>query len=229
VPTPAPTFIRDDLDAPVLVFNTETDTGSVLARQADSASYRLWEVAGTAHFDQYGLMTGATDTGRRSSVAAWFDSMLHPTNQPSPGFTCGSPINSGPQTFLLRAAVDHLDRWAAGGPPPPIAPRWETVSTTPVQYAVDANGIVRGGIRTPAVDAPVALLSGLGQTGMTFCFLFGTTTPFTPEQLEALYGTHGGFVSAWSRATRSAVAAGFLLPADARHVRVVGAQSDVRR
>ena len=57
VPTPVPTSIRDDLDVPVLVFNTEMDVGSLQARQADSAIYRLWEVAGTAHFDQYGLLT----------------------------------------------------------------------------------------------------------------------------------------------------------------------------
>ena len=229
VPTPSPTLIRDDLDVPVLAFNTETDTGSVLARQPDSARYRLWEVAGTADFDQYGLMGGATDTGRQSSVTAWFDSMLHPTNQPSPGFTCGSPINSGPQTFVLRAAVAHLDRWVARGTPPPIGPRWETVSTAPVTYAVDADGIVRGGIRTPAVDAPVALLSGLGQTGTTFCFLFGTTTPFTPEQLEARYGTPGGFVWAWGRATWDATAAGFLVPEDAVHLFVAGAQAGILR
>jgi hypothetical protein len=229
VPTPSPTLIRDDLDVPVLAFNTETDTGSVLTRQPDTARYRLWEVAGTAHFDQYGLMGGATDTGRQSSVTAWFDSMLHPTNQPSPGFTCGSPINSGPQTFVLRAAVAHLDRWVARGTPPPVGPRWETVSTAPVTYAVDADGIVRGGIRTPAVDAPVALLSGLGQTGTTFCFLFGTTTPFTPEQLAARYGTPGGFVRAWGRTTWDATAAGFLVPEDAVHLFVAGAQAGILR
>ncbi len=229
VPTPVPTLIRDDLDVPVLVFNTETDTGSVQARQPDRALYRLWEVAGTAHFDQYGLLTGATDTGRRADVAAWFDSMLHPTNQPNPGFTCGSPINTGPQTYVLRAALAHLDRWVARGTPPPEAPRWETTSTAPVVYALDANGIVRGGIRTPAVDAPVARLSGLGQTGTTFCFLFGTTMPFTADQLDALYGSHEGFVAAWNQATGSAVRAGFLVPDDARHLRVVAAQSDILR
>jgi hypothetical protein len=227
VPAPGPTLIRDDLDVPVLVFNTETDAGSLQARQPDSAGYRLWEVAGTAHFDQYGLLTGATDTGRRSSVAEWFDTMRNPTNQPNPGFTCASPINTGPQTFVLRSAIAHLDRWAAGGPPPRRAPRYETVSINPLQYVLDANGNVRGGIRTPAVDSPVATLSGLGQTGTTFCFLFGTTTPFSQEQLTALYGDHGGFVRAWSRATLSAHTAGYLRPEDAANLLVVGAHSDI--
>jgi len=229
VPTPVPTLIRADLDVPVLVFQTENDAGGLQARQADSPSYRLWEVAGTAHFDHYGLAIGRTDTGERQSVADWFDSMLHPTNQPSPNFTCNSPINTGPQTFVLRSAIAHLDRWVAGGRPPPRAPRLETISIQPLQYVLDANGNVRGGIRTPAVDAPVATLSGLGQSGVTFCTLFGTTVPLTDEQLTATYRNHGGFVAAWSRSTLRAAGAGFLLPTDAWQILVVGAQSDILR
>ena len=227
VPTPAPSFIRDDLAVPVLVFQTEGDTGGLPARQADGPLFRLWEVAGTAHFDLYGLQIGATDTGGRQSVAAWFDSMLRPTNQPIPGFTCDSPINTGPQTFVLRAAIAALNAWVADGTPPPEAPRLETISLQPLEYALDGNGNVRGGIRTPTVDAPVATLSGLGQSGSPFCFLFGTTTPLTPEQLREQHRNHGGFVSAWNQATQDAVQAGFLRPEDARFIRVVGAQADL--
>lgn len=226
VGTPSPTFIRDDLDVPVLVLQTETDLGGLQARQADSPRYRLWEVAGTSHFDQYGLSTGLTDVGDRDGVAAWFDTMLHPTNQPTPAFTCNSPINTGPATFVLRAGISALDRWAAGGAPPPIAPRLQTTGGQP-PYAVDANGNVLGGIRTPAVDAPVAKLSGFGQSGQQFCQLFGTTVPFTHDQLVSLYGNHGGFVSAWNQATGDAVKAGFVVKEDAQHIRVVGALSGI--
>jgi Alpha/beta hydrolase domain len=149
--------------------------------------------------------------------------MLHPTDQPNPNFSCTSPVNSGPQTFVLRAAIAALDRWVADGTPPPEAARLETTSVEPVQYALDANGNVRGGVRTPAVDAPVAKLSGLGQSGATFCVLVGTTAPFAPEQ----YRDHGGFLSAWNRATQDAVRAGFVLGRDAAHLRAVAAQSDV--
>jgi hypothetical protein len=222
---PTPSLIRDDLDVPVLVFQTETDTGGVTARQPDTRRYRLWEVAGTAHYDLYGLQLGAADTGGRRSVAAWFESMLRPTAQPNPNFTCNAPINSGPQTFALRAAIAALDRWVADREPPAVAPRLETTSTQPVQYALGADGNVLGGIRTPAVDAPVATLSGRGQAGAMFCFLFGTTTPFSAEQLVARYQDQRGFVAAWNRATRDAVEAGFIRPEDARHLRAVAAQS----
>jgi hypothetical protein len=60
-----------------------------------------------------------------------------------------------------------------------------------------------------------------------FCSIFGSTAPFTEEQFAALYGDHGGFASAWNRATQDAVKAGILLPADARLLRVVAVQPEV--
>jgi hypothetical protein len=141
-------------------------------------------------------------------------------------FTCASPINTGPQTFVLRSAIFHLDRWVNGGPPP-RAPRLEVASVAPFAFALDANGNVRGGIRTPAVDAPVATLGGLGQSGTPFCSAFGTTTPFTRQQLDTLYRNHGRFVAAWSTATLRALHAGFLRPEDAVNMLVVGAQADI--
>jgi hypothetical protein len=53
--------------------------------------------------------------------------------------------------------------------------------------------------------------------------------PLTAEQLEALYGSHGGFVTAWGNATMRAFIAGFLRPEDAFNLAVVGAQSDILR
>ena len=229
--TPSPTLIRTDLRVPVLQFETETDLlslGFVAARQPDSRRIATWEVAGTSHFDLYGLQQGATDTGNLHAVTDWFDSMQHPTNQPAPGFTCSVPINSGPQTFVLRAAISALNRWVAYGTRPPTSPRLQTTNTTPPQFVVDTNGIVRGGIRTPAVDAPVAKLSGLGQTGGSqFCFIFGSTVPFTQQQLTAKYPDHRAFVRDWSLATLKATRAGFLRPADAIKLLIVGAQSEI--
>jgi hypothetical protein len=229
VPVPAPTLIRDDLSTPVLVLNSETDVGALQARQLDTSVYRLWEVAGSAHFDFYGLALGALDSGARSSVRDVFDSMSSPSQSPSPAANCPLPINTGLRSFVQRAALAHLNRWVALGSPPPMAPRLETISIVPAQYALDANGNVLGGVRTPAVDAPIAKLSGLGQTGSgaQFCFLFGTTVPFTQDQLSALYRNHGQFVRAWTRATLDGVKQGFILPQDGVDLTVVAAQSDI--
>jgi len=227
VPTPAP--IRDDLGVPVLVFQTETDVfnSNLNARQPDTDTYRLWEVAGTSHFDFYGLGIGMTDIGDGQGAVAMLESMQNPTNQPNPNFTCQSPINTGPAHFVLDAAFFSINRWVANDVLPPVAPRLQTTGTSPVVFATDANGNVAGGIRTPAVDAPVAKLSGLPQGGSQFCFLFGTTVPFTPSQLAALYENHGQFVSASAQATKSAHNAGFLVEADAKEIQSAAAHSDV--
>jgi hypothetical protein len=223
--------IRDDVGVPVLVFQTETDVAfsNGTARQPDTDTYRLWEVAGTAHFDHYGLTIGKTDTGDGSAGGEIFASMLNPTNQPSPGFTCGSPINTGPAHYVLDAAFHALKRWVAKGIVPPVAPRLQTTGTSPLVFATDADGNALGGVRTPAVDVPVATLSGRASGGTSFCFLFGSTVPFTPARLKALYPDHGDFVSAWARATRSARAAGFLVRADARELVAAARHSDVGR
>ncbi len=221
--------IRDDVGVPVLGFQTESDVSfsNGTARQPDTSMYRLWEVAGTSHFDFYGLSIGPKDTGDGRGAVAVLASMQHPTNQPSPNFTCSSPINTGPAHYVLDAAFYRINRWVAKGVAPPVAPRLQTTGVSPVVFATGANGNVLGGIRTPAVDAPVATLSGRAKGGTSFCFLFGSTVPFTPSQLKVLYPNHRKFVSAWVQATKSARAAGFLVDADAKELESAAARSNI--
>ena len=74
-----------------------------------------------------------------------------------------------------------------GDGPPATAPRLD-VNDDESDYLRDAAGNATGGIRTPYVDVPTAILSGLGNSGGGFCFLFGTTQLFTEEQMVNLYG-----------------------------------------
>jgi Alpha/beta hydrolase domain len=223
--------IRDDLGVPVLVFQTETDVGfsGGTARQPDTSTYRLWEVAGTAHYDQYSLTTGKEDTGDGQGANDVLDAMEHPTSQPSENFTCNAPINAGLAHYVLDAAYHHLNRWVTEGKEPPTAPRLQSSSDAPFALAADEHGNTLGGVRTPAVDAPVATLTGSTTGGTSFCFLFGTTVPFTPEQLASLYPDHGAFVTAWTRATNVARRAGFLVDADAKELVRAAKQSDIGR
>jgi len=73
----------------------------------------------------------------------------------------------------------------------------------------------------------VARLSGLGQTGSSFCSLFGTTQAFDAPTLAGLYPRHRDYVRAVSRATTSAVKKGFLLPTDAKAIRAAATASSV--
>jgi len=233
VPTPSVVSIRTDLRVPVLTFETETDVlslGYLAARQPDSASFRLWEVAGTAHADTYITPVGPTDTGNGQGDIQAFETMLDPPTTPDPSHpqvSCSTPINAGPAHYVLEAAVHALNRWATTGAAPAPAPRLEVTSDSTPSFVLDANGNVKGGIRTPSVDIPVATLSGLGQTGSQFCFLFGTTVPFSAEKLAALYPTHAWFVSRWATATRLATAAGHIRPADAAALVIAAADSTV--
>lgn len=231
ISAPSPTFIRSDLTVPVMTFSTETDLvtlGYLGARQPDTKRFRSWEVAGTAHADSYTLVVGMGDRGKPASDVELFQGMLDP---PSGIYNdlikCGSPFNTGPMTYVLRASIDALDSWVTTGTPPPKAPRLQTTGDAAAPFALDANGNVKGGIRTPQVDAPVATLSGLGQTGANFCGIFGTTKPFDAAKLAALYPSHAAFVKAWNAATDRAVKAGFVVAADAVNIKAAAAQSTV--
>ena len=192
----SPVRIRDDLEVPVLVVETESDVlgiiGYVRARQDDSDRFRLWEVAGTAHADR-------TIVG---SIADTID--------------CGVPINDGPQRFVVRAAVRALDRWIRDGEAPPEAERLEVEGDA---FRRDADGIALGGVRTPQVDVPVAALSGEpGPSGGVICLLLGSTRPLAPERLAERYPSVDAYLEAYEAATDEAVDAGFVLEEDREQV-----------
>ncbi len=215
VPTPDVVRVREDLDEPVLLFQTESDLlilNALPSNQLDSSMFRLWEVAGTAHADVYTLKTSSSDLGDDPSVAAVVESV---DAGPIPGIiTCESPINSGPQHWVLKAGLHGLVNWIKNGEPLPEAPRL-SVTEDGTAFQLDELGNARGGIRTNYVDAPVAVLSGLGQTGNSFCRIFGTTMLFDDAQLDELYPTRASYQDAVGAAVQSAVDGGFLLEPDA--------------
>ena len=99
---------------------------------------------------------------------------------------CPAPVNDGPSRFVVRTALRDLDHWVRTGAAPPKAPRFAIDAATKT-YVRDEWGNVKGGIRTPLVDAPVDTLSGESAGGSVVCILFGFTKPLTAEQLSARY------------------------------------------
>ncbi len=57
--------------------------------------------------------------------------------------------------------------------------------------------------------------------------LMGKVTPFSDEQLRALYGDHAGYVAKVKAAADACVAAGTLLPRDAADMVAAAESSDV--
>ncbi len=226
IAVPNATLIRSDLNVPVFTFQTETDLtilGSASIRQPDTDRLRLWEVAGTAHADTYTTIVGAEDRGNSPAIA---DLIL--TTSPVIGFDCAQPVNSGPQHFVLNAALHAMNRWVREGIAPPLAPLLEVAGGTLPSLLRDQYGNAKGGIRTPYVDVPIAKFTGDAR-GSILCLLFGTTTPFTAERLAELYPTHDAYVRAYEDATDRAVRAGFILPEDARLMKSAAAASSVGR
>lgn len=184
--------VRDDLDVPVVLVQTETDLfgplGYLRARQPDSAHLRLWEVAGTAHADKY--------------VIGDFEELLG----------CPRPVNRGQQVYAVRAALRRLDEWVRGGDAPPRAERIRTAGDGPVR---DETGNAEGGVRLPCVVAPVELLRGDTEPGASYlCQLFGSTLPMAPELLRRLWPDRATYLAAYEQATGAAIEAGFVLPED---------------
>jgi hypothetical protein len=176
----------------VLVIETESDVLGFInyaaARQDDTDRFRAWEMAGTAHAD-------------RTIVGPLADSL-----------NCGVPINDGPQRFIVRAAVRALDRWVTDGHAPPEAQRFVVAGGS---FSRDADGIVRGGVRTPPVDVPVAALSGdPGPSGGVICLLLGSTKPLPAERLAELYPTEDAYLDAYRKAADESIRAGFVLQED---------------
>jgi Alpha/beta hydrolase domain len=203
----AGTRIRTDLDVPVLVLQTETDIlrlGSFAARQPDTPRLRTWEVAGTAHADATTLAYGL------ASGAVW-----NPGGAVDFGDICGS-VNDGHQTYVVRQAIAALTAWARGGTAPATATPIEVRDGAIVR---DGLGLALGGIRTPAVDVPIASLTGEAPADRSvLCSLFGASTPLQAQVLAARYPTHAGYVAEVEAAARAAVDAGFVADADVAEI-----------
>jgi hypothetical protein len=186
--------IRTDLSVPVFMFETQTDLielGYAPAQQPNTARIRTWEVAGTSHADSYIVGAAAGALG------------------------CSSGINSGPQHIVVQAAFAAFMKWVSKGTPPPSPAPFKLASTKPAALALDNNGNVVGGVRTPAVDVPVSTLSGAAPAGSSvICSLFGSTTPFTSAQLVSLYQTKARYLALYKASLHKAIAKGFILPAD---------------
>jgi hypothetical protein len=189
------TIFRTDQTAPIMDIQTETDVASILnsyaARQPDTDRFRLWEVAGTAHADAHLVGEGVK----------YID--------------CGVPINNGPMHIVAKAALRALTTWLTTGETPPTAPRIDVAPGATPQVQRDADGIARGGIRTPPVDVPVAALSGVpGPVGSTICLLLGSSTPFSAARLAQLYPSRDEYLQRFGADADRAIKAGFVLPED---------------
>jgi Alpha/beta hydrolase domain len=201
VDSPDPVIFRTDRAAPVLVLESEYDTlRTWQARQPDSAAFRLWELAGSTHQDEFVERT----------LNAQFARDLG-NEQPD----CDCAVNDMPFHYVENAALSHLRAWVRHGEPPPELPRISMNADGDVDR--DHLGNARGGIRLPHLAVPVAQYGPVGTP--TRCALRGFVKPFSAEQLTELYPSRDNYLARFDAATRDAVESGFLLEPDAEEAR----------
>jgi hypothetical protein len=201
--------------APVL--HLLCDSEATPENPVDWPSYRLWEIAGSAHSDfwiGYHQEVGqgprtladapkhpASDDAELHRVAANYGEQVHPGQ-----LVCTVEGAEFPMRYSVSAAIDGLDRWLRTGTKPPAGPRYEFANG---QLALDEFGNAKGGIRLPPVVHPVATYAS------TVCDLGGITIPFPDGLLELLYPTHADYYCKMQAATEQSVVDGFLLAEDA--------------
>jgi hypothetical protein len=190
-----PAILRTDTSVPIFELQTESDVAGVInslaARQPDTGQFRLWEVAGTAHADKRLVGRAGAD------------------------IDCGVPINDGPLHVVAKAALRHLVSWIESGVAPPEAERLQVAEGAAPRLLRDADGIARGGVRTPPVDVPVRVLSSeQGPSESVICLLLGSTRPMPADRLAPRYPSRADYERRYRGAVDRAIAAGFVLEDD---------------
>jgi acetyl esterase/lipase len=209
--------MRPDLRVPVLTVVTESDVlgwpplgGSHAARQPDADRLRVWEVAGTAHADNYVFSVGFIDSG--SLPVEKLAAAYAPASE-ALGRKLDRPMNFAPQHhYVVQAALWQLDRWVKTGKAAPSAPPLKLTEEKSPNLVTDANGLAEGGLRTPWVDVPTAVLSGAGS-------MVGSGKPFDAATLKRLYpGGRAEYIKKFEASLDAAIGAGFILPEDKQEI-----------
>ena len=117
--------------------------------------------------------------------------------------------------LVAKAALHALTTWVATGKAPPNAARIDIPPGATPQVRRDADGIALGGIRTPPVEVPAVVLSGVpGPKGSTICLLDGSTKPLPAARLAQLYPSRAAYLRRYRAAADATIKAGFVLPED---------------
>jgi hypothetical protein len=218
-----PSGVRTDL-LPVLWLQSQHEVPAA-EPMADTDLFRLWEMAGPAHApNDYSLYTNATVVKAHTNglVDLYDREAARDWGYRQRAGTCvvRNYFQAGPVYSLALVA---LDEWVRTGEPPAPMPRAERDGSGRLY---DEHGNLRGGIRSPLLDAPIATyyaggvpeaLNACGAVGGRTP-LTGTTEIFDGATLADLYGSGEGYLEAFTAAVDEALDAGFLLPESAEQL-----------
>ncbi len=223
VVVPSQVRFRSDLRVPVLSLITETDligarlSGYAGSRRPDYARLRVWELPGAAHADNYMFGGAFIDSGKAGSPA--LAKVFQPSKQGPMGPETVA-LNPGmPHHYATEAAVAAIDRWVRTGRAPASTAQMLLAPGAEPAVVRDANGIARGGVRTPGTDVPTVRLSGKGNPKSFIGMLAGSGEPMTKAELAKLYpGGKAEYLRRFTAALDRSIAAGHILAADRQEI-----------
>jgi hypothetical protein len=224
--------VRTDLPVPVYQTVTQTDFESlgfsVFGRQADTPTFRYYEIAGAAH----------------STVHEGIEIIPAGIFGPAPVLLtdlCLEQLNTvadGPvfASYVLNALWERMQEQLIDGDEPPAGVLLDT--TAEFELVRDDLGNVEGGVRLPSMEAPTAtyVSSATPQPGLPpqlgffanlACFLSGAVFPFDGTTLGALYPDHDTYVSQVVESVTELKSQGLMLQQDAVTVKTAAAASDI--
>jgi hypothetical protein len=208
-------LVRTDLPVPVVHAISETDIEvlniSTVGRQADTPTFRYYEVAGAGHLT------------------------VHKDVEVIPGLfledLCEFPINStadGPVFFsyVANSLWENLEDQVQHGFEPPAGVQMDVVNGV-VQRDGHGNGL--GGVRLPSMNVPTATYTPGNQADPNLppflifianlaCRLASSVEPFDQETIDTLYPNQGGYISQVAVQSALLMQDGFLLPKDRQKV-----------
>jgi hypothetical protein len=211
-PNRANTIVRTDLDVPVFVVDSETESeGYIVSRQPNTDKFRFWEVPGASHVNIPRALVG------------------HPEKELRPGLKIGDLDSPNWLSYrpAFDAAIRHMHVWLTTKQAPPEAPLIEVESTTPAKLKRDAKGNALGGIRLPDFAVASAEHRGVGTMkpgGYRLGFLYGFSREFTDAELRALYPDSKAFMHKYDAALDDVVKKGYVLKEDAAPMRANAAE-----
>jgi hypothetical protein len=228
LPADDPRRVVGPCDVPVfeVLSELESETHRPALREDSDAPgdrYRLYQVAGTSH-----------DNAQPWSVLtnhAQFRRLGHDL----PARRINEQLSDARPDAVARAAYALLHRWASTGAAPPRVERFPFAaadSGAPVQeLARDERGNVRGGVRTPWVEVPVAAYLPHSTPEPGYCVpspwapmgtaemvasMIGHAVPLPAEELRALYPARQDYLDRYEAACARLTGQGLLLEDDAR-------------
>lgn len=162
-------------------------------------NFRLYEVAGAKVGGREDKLVGIN---RETALRAGMKKDIDPPVQEHKNYLF--PIH-----YIERCAFENLKNWVRFGIKPPHAERMETKAGYPdahpdKDFVLDDAGNVKGGVRSPMVDVPIATYEWEGRI-----------IPFGKEELVKRYGTKQAYLEKFTASLEDMVEKRFILPDDA--------------